>query len=149
MLDVARNADGRLEVFGVNAQGHIWHTWQTAPNNLDRQLGRAVQHIDSLTSLRVVPNADGRLEVFGVNAQGHIGHTWQTTPNGNWIGSWAELYTNIDSLAMLMSRQRRRAARVFGSTPRATSGTPGRPRPTATGSAAGPSCTPQRQPAPC
>jgi hypothetical protein len=32
MLDVARNADGRLEVFGVNVQGDIWHTWQTKPN---------------------------------------------------------------------------------------------------------------------
>jgi hypothetical protein len=33
MLRVVPNADGRLEVFGVNAQGHIWHTWQTAPSN--------------------------------------------------------------------------------------------------------------------
>jgi hypothetical protein len=31
MLDVANNSDGRLEVFGVNAQGHICHTSQTAP----------------------------------------------------------------------------------------------------------------------
>jgi len=30
MLRLIVNQDGRLEVFGVNAQGHIWHTWQTS-----------------------------------------------------------------------------------------------------------------------
>ncbi len=33
MLDVAQNADGRLEAFGVNSAGRIWHTMQTAPDN--------------------------------------------------------------------------------------------------------------------
>ena len=98
MLDVARNADGRLEVFGVNAQGHIWHTWQTAPNNgWVGGWAELYTDNDSLTTLRVVANADGRLEVFGVNAQGHIWHTWQTAPNNGWVGSWAELYTDNDS----------------------------------------------------
>jgi hypothetical protein len=30
-LDISRNADGRLEVFGVASDGTIWHAWQTAP----------------------------------------------------------------------------------------------------------------------
>ena len=101
-LRVMPNADGRLEVFGVNAQGHIWHTWQTAPNgNWIGSWAELYTNNDSLAMLDVARNADGRLEVFGVNGQGHIWHTWQTTPNGNWIGSWAELYTNNDSLTSL------------------------------------------------
>ena len=102
MLDVASNADGRLEVFGVNAQGHIWHTWQTAPNNgWAGGWSELYSNTDSLTSLKVARNADGRLEVFGVNAQGNIWHTWQTAPNNGWAGGWAELYSNTDSLVML------------------------------------------------
>jgi hypothetical protein len=79
MLDVARNADGRLEVFGVNGQGHIWHTAQTQPGGpWAGSWSELYTDKDNLSSLRVAANADGRLEVFGVNAQGHIWHTWQT-----------------------------------------------------------------------
>ena len=36
MLDMASNADGRLEVFGVNTFGQIYHTWQTQPKRRRR-----------------------------------------------------------------------------------------------------------------
>jgi Tectonin domain/Papain-like cysteine protease AvrRpt2 len=102
MLKVAANADGRLEVFGVNGQGHIWHTWQTAPNGgWAGHWTELYTNNDSLVMLDVARNADGRLEVFGVNGQGHIWHTWQTAPNGGWAGHWSELYTDNDSLKML------------------------------------------------
>jgi hypothetical protein len=32
-LRVRRNADGRLEVFGVGPDNRIWHTWQVSPND--------------------------------------------------------------------------------------------------------------------
>ena len=32
-LDVAKNADGRLEIFARGGDGALWHKWQTAPNN--------------------------------------------------------------------------------------------------------------------
>jgi hypothetical protein len=32
-LAVARNTDGRLEVFGAASDDSLWHTWQTAPSN--------------------------------------------------------------------------------------------------------------------
>ena len=102
MLDVARNADGRLEVFGVNAQGHIWHTWQTQPNGgWVGGWSELYSDNDNLAMLDVARNADGRLEVFGVNAQGHIWHTWQTQPNGGWVGGWSELYSDNDNLTSL------------------------------------------------
>src|SRR5437868_11628409 len=31
-LKVGRNADGRLEVFGLAPDDTIWHTWQVAPS---------------------------------------------------------------------------------------------------------------------
>jgi hypothetical protein len=94
-LDVARNADGRLEVFGVDEQGHIWHTWQTQPGSWDGgSWSQLYSDNESLHTLRVVANADGRLEVFGVDEQAHIWHTWQTQP-GSWDGgSWSQLYSD-------------------------------------------------------
>jgi hypothetical protein len=85
MLDVGRNADGRLEVFGVDGQGHIRHTWQVAPNG--SWLGSWLELYtdqDRLATLGVGRNADGRLEVFGVDPQSHIRHAWQTQPNAPW-----------------------------------------------------------------
>ena len=77
-LRAARNKDGRQEVFGLDSQGHIWHTWQKTPNG--SWLGRWSElytDANALATLEVCSNADGRLEVFGVNSQGHIAHTWQ------------------------------------------------------------------------
>jgi hypothetical protein len=33
VCSVGRNADGRLETFGVGKDNGLWHIWQTAPNN--------------------------------------------------------------------------------------------------------------------
>jgi hypothetical protein len=101
-LDVANSADGRIEVFGVNTQGHVLHTWQTTPTG--GWLGHWSELYtdnDKLTMLRVARNKDGRLEVFGVNAQGHVLHTWQTSPSGSFVGHWADLYTGTNKLTML------------------------------------------------
>lgn len=77
----ARNADGRLEVFGTAADDSIWHNWQTAPNN--GWSGWALFHsgVDRLRRLVVGQNKDGRLEVFGVDGGDGIWHTWQTAPH--------------------------------------------------------------------
>jgi C1A family cysteine protease len=101
-VDVGRNQDGRLEVFGVNAAGNIFHTWQTKPNNgWYGSWAELYTNNDNLVTLDVGRNQDGRLEVFGISAAGNIFHTWQTKPNNGWNGSWAELYTNNDNLTTL------------------------------------------------
>ena len=102
MLRVATNADGRLEVFGVNRLGGIWHTWQTTPGGgWVGGWSQLYTDNDHLEMLDVARNADGRLEVFGVNRLGGIWHTWQTTPGGGWVGGWSQLYTDNDHLTML------------------------------------------------
>jgi hypothetical protein len=76
-LKVIPNADGRLEVIGINEQGRIWHTWQTAPNGgWAGSWSELYSDNDHLASLEVKPNADGRLEVIGINEQGRI---WRTS----------------------------------------------------------------------
>ena len=100
MLDVAANADGRLEVFGVASSGTIWHTWQTQPGGTWVGSWRELYtDNDRLATLVAARNADGRLEVFGVSSSGTIWHTWQTQPGGTWVGSWSELYTDNDKLS--------------------------------------------------
>ncbi|GAA4591079.1 hypothetical protein BJY16_000152 [Actinoplanes octamycinicus] len=101
-LDVAANADGRLEVFGIGADERIWHTWQTRPGGgWTGGWAELYGDPDRLVTLRAARNADGRLEVFGINSEGRIWHTAQNAPNGAWAGGWAELYSETDRLAGL------------------------------------------------
>jgi hypothetical protein len=87
MLDVARNGNGLLEVFGINSAGNIFHTWQTSSNTWNGSWAELYTATDNLKTLRVARNGDGRLEVFGINPAGNIYHTWQTAPNNGWAGS--------------------------------------------------------------
>ncbi|MCA1646976.1 MAG: hypothetical protein LC797_16440 [Chloroflexi bacterium] len=90
-LRVARNADGRQEVFLLNSVGHLQHIWQTAPNgswSAWSDFGSPVG--TSLVSATVGQNADGRLEVFALATDGALWHIWQTAPNGTWSG-WSSL----------------------------------------------------------
>ncbi|AEV87826.1 hypothetical protein ACWT_6813 [Actinoplanes sp. SE50] len=101
-LDVIANADGRLELFGVNEDDRIWHTWQTRPSSgWAGGWAELYSDVDRLTQLRAARNRDGRLELFGVNRDGRIWHTWQTAPGNGWAGGWAELYGPHDRLVSL------------------------------------------------
>jgi ABC-type polysaccharide/polyol phosphate transport system ATPase subunit/acylphosphatase len=79
---VARNADGRLEVFARGTDNALWHIRQTSPNNGWSgwsSLGRALT-----TDPVVARNADGRLEVFVRGTDTALWHIWQTSPNNGW-----------------------------------------------------------------
>jgi metallophosphoesterase (TIGR03767 family) len=94
----ATNADGRVELFGVNAAGtpfhrsrssdlaDVWSPWRQLPGQL--------------TSIAVARDGTGRLEVFGVNAfdkgspdgtPAPVWHAPQTTPGANTLADWALL----------------------------------------------------------
>ena len=97
-LAVARNLDGRLEVFGVGTGRLVWHIAQQAP-------GGPWGSWNAIASLRlkqgfvVGQNNDGRLEIFGFSVsaipldsidagsgpQGErVVSVSQLTPGGNW-----------------------------------------------------------------
>jgi C1A family cysteine protease len=85
---VAKNKDGRLEVFTRGTDGALWHIWQTAPNSGWSgwsSLGGALT-----SDPCVISNADGRLEVFIKGTDNALWHIWQTAPSNGWSG-WASL----------------------------------------------------------
>ena len=88
-LAVARNADGRLELFNMGSGG-LWHNWQTSPGGGWAgwsSLGTPPGVI--LSGVAVGTNADGRLEVF-TTGQNALWHIWQSAPNSGW-SAWDSL----------------------------------------------------------
>ncbi|WP_338709029.1 matrixin family metalloprotease [Paenibacillus amylolyticus] len=81
----ARNADGRLEVFGIGMNNALWNIWQTAPSSGPwsnwNSLGGGVKQISAAL------NQDGRLEVFAIGIDDALWNIWQTAPS---VGPWSE-----------------------------------------------------------
>jgi surface antigen len=86
-IAAARNVDGRLEIFGTNSAGNIYHKWQTSPGG---GWSAWYQIEGGLSSIAAETNADGRIEIFGVNSAGNIYHKWQTSPSGGW-SAWYQI----------------------------------------------------------
>jgi surface antigen len=90
-LTAVRNADGRLEVFGIksgvaNGQPDVFHSWQTSAGG---SWSPWVPLPGYMTTIGAAINGDGRVEVFGANAnqpdsENNVYHIWQLTPGGNW-----------------------------------------------------------------
>jgi metallophosphoesterase (TIGR03767 family) len=95
----ATNADGRVEVFGVDPDGAPWHRWQlTAGADGDPGWSAWTRLPGTLTSITATRTADGRLEVFGSDTlsdpgpDGQPGGIWravQTAPGAITLSDWA------------------------------------------------------------
>ncbi|MGZ4726728.1 MAG: hypothetical protein ACXWB2_03325 [Acidimicrobiales bacterium] len=86
-LAVARNQDGRAEVYGLDAGGTVWHSWQLTGGDWS---GLAQLGGHSLTALATAANQDGRIEVFAVGGDHAIYHVWQIARNAPFSG-WQHL----------------------------------------------------------
>jgi hypothetical protein len=97
---VARNKDGRLEVFAVQSltsENRVFHAWQTAPNTgwASPTYSDLGGNVEGATA--VGKNLDGRLEVFDYgngdcgSGDSSIDHTWQFSPGAGWYGGWPAL----------------------------------------------------------
>jgi hypothetical protein len=92
-IAVVNEKDGREEVFMVNYNGRLYHSWQTAANSstwtgwsgLGGSLSQTVR-------IAVGTNTDGRLEVFTIGNDGVCYHEWETAANSptSW-SSWTSL----------------------------------------------------------
>jgi hypothetical protein len=100
-VEVARNADGRLEAFGVAPDNTVWRTSQTAPAVWSGVWQPFYSPLDEMRELRIGMNADGRMEIFGVAPDDSVWHTWQDTPGGAWTGAWQLLYSTADRMRAL------------------------------------------------
>jgi hypothetical protein len=88
---VARNADGRLEVFLSDRFGALWHIWQVRAGGAWSSWRKFPLEFGTLSSPAVARNADGRLEVFvGAGVDGAVWHTWQQPAGGAWT-NWRSL----------------------------------------------------------
>lgn len=93
-MAMARNVDGRIEIFGTDSTGGVWHRWQDSAGS-----GTWTPWVQfdgpRMTSLAAEANADGRIELFGLDAGGAIYHRWQ------WSGGWSPWYSMDGTLVSL------------------------------------------------
>ncbi|MFM9542228.1 tectonin domain-containing protein, partial [Streptomyces turgidiscabies] len=85
-IAAARNADGRLQVFGSNSAGQIYTRSQTS---IGGSWSAWVQLDGGLTQVAAETNANGRIELFGVNSAGQVWHRSQASPGGSW-SAWIQ-----------------------------------------------------------
>lgn len=83
---VARNQDGRLEIFCFCGGAGLQHAYQLSPAGPWSPFS-SMGPTNGDQSPTVIANADGRLEVFVVDFDTYgIEHAWQLWPNGPWSG---------------------------------------------------------------
>jgi len=81
---VARNADGRIEVFSTDFNGTVIHRAQTAPNS---GWGSWATLPVGGDAVKVAKNLNGRLEIFVTRYDilaRSVKHMWQTAAGGPW-----------------------------------------------------------------
>jgi hypothetical protein len=86
-LGAARNADGYIDMYGLNSGGQVFASRHTGP---DGTWSEWSQHDGVMTSLAVEANADGRLQMFGVDSAGQIWSKRQTVAGESWT-TWGLL----------------------------------------------------------
>ena len=92
-LAVARNLDGRLQVFAVGGNGVMYSSWQNSPGGSwsgwsSFGTGKVIQ-----PGFVVGQNLDGRLEAFakGSGPTADVFHLWQSAPSSSWTTNWADM----------------------------------------------------------
>lgn len=110
---VARNADGRLELYGRGYDGAARHCWQTAPNGgwspWSMQGGALAGSGYLSTRLASARNADGRLAVAARFEDGSVQVVSQQAPNNGW-GPWVSLSGKVGGDPVLAQHQDGRLA---------------------------------------
>jgi hypothetical protein len=96
-VEVARNADGRLEAFALAADNTVHHTCQKPGIGWQEPWEPLFKSSERFREIRAGINADGRLKLFALAHDNSIWHTWQTPPNG-WLGHWALLHGSADRM---------------------------------------------------
>jgi hypothetical protein len=87
------NDDGRIDLFGLDPFGAVWHRAE-----LVLGLGWGPWHFlggPGLQTLVASQNQDGRLELFATRRDSTVWHAWQTSPGGAW-SPWVLFFTPAD-----------------------------------------------------
>ena len=93
MVEMAANADGRLEIIALGSDGALWHRWQPQPSqgpwggwsSLGKPRGVALRR------LAVDRNKDGRLQAFAIGDDDTLWTSNQTSPGSQSWNGWSSL----------------------------------------------------------
>ncbi|MFT3768628.1 MAG: GH25 family lysozyme [Minicystis sp.] len=107
---VGKNADGRLEVFGVGPKGNMVTTFQNEPNGGWSDWYSLGGNLDGRPA--IANNQDGRLELFVRDASHAMVHAWQDAPNGK-IGNFATLGSGTWASDPVVARNKDGRLEVF------------------------------------
>jgi hypothetical protein len=94
-LAAATDADGTIELVGLQADGSIWQRWQSG-----NSWSNFVQVPGTLTTVTLALHGGAWLELIGTDVYGNIYDNMQMSPNGrnNWLG-WSYIPGGLDSVS--------------------------------------------------
>lgn len=97
---VARNGDGRLEVFGVNEDGKAWNRWETVAGSDSWTNWSPFSYYPGtrLRSIAAETNGGGQIEVVALTYDNQI-YQIRQLPGGGWSG-WSVISGQLKSVAM-------------------------------------------------
>jgi hypothetical protein len=96
-LAAETNSDGRVELFGTDVSGRVFHQWQTTPGS---ESWSEWQQLDGVVfSVAAARNADGRLSLFGSNASGQVFYRTQVNAGSTTMGGWSQLDGTLRQVA--------------------------------------------------
>jgi PASTA domain/Tectonin domain len=88
----AVTANGRIQLFGINGAGELFHRRQSASNATDPSIGGSwtawdqVQNPGALISIAAAVDFPGRVNIFGITAGGLVAASPRLAPAGGAIG---------------------------------------------------------------
>ena len=110
-MALGMNADGRLELFAIDATDQPIRSSQTAENG---NWGQWVKMPDKkLKHIAVATNSNGTLHVFGVDTNDQLVHIWQDK-NGNWGTAWSVFDPVIKVKKIIVANNADGRLEVFG-----------------------------------
>jgi hypothetical protein len=90
-IDIAMNADGRLELFTRDGRGQLRSRLQEVAGAWSWGPANGTFGAHDFRDVAVTPSGDGRLSLFAITrAGGHLRHYRQTSP-GVWVNQWTDL----------------------------------------------------------
>lgn len=101
-IAVEVNVDGRLEIFGVGTDNHIWRLTQTSPGVWPTTWAETFPSGPALKKIWLTRNGNGTLEAFGIDNNQRIWRTAQDGPAQGWSGPWNPFQGSDDKVISLV-----------------------------------------------
>ena len=109
---LARNHDGRFEIFARDRRGVLHRVWETAPDRW-HDTWEVIAGCAVTGDAAVALTVDGRLAIFACSPLRELLHAWQTEPGGSFT-AWSSLGGSLDHASTpAVARNARGELQVF------------------------------------